>query len=329
MAMPGDPYFGWVSKIGGWEKRRQMFGMFLFVAYYFSHFVFAMSLFAQAFGSRSRVFSLLGVEFCAICAYMGWKGKLFGNALLAKPSTFTNYILPFICWAVWCMLVSAAPMLIASFPLELGPEMFAGTMIWRLLTNGGIIYVAFGVLREEHYLSLTTGMAGYGVSLGLATAGLAIFFRNCEPTFDWRLFWRPKSGRQHVRDILRSKKIWAKAHKTKDDESWDWIGFIYPTYLPFDFMTPWMCEDLVEKYEEEGVTRPDWMNNEKKDEFIKRIVTIYEWKGAYEEEIGEALVKLFGKSCVDLEKGVEGQLTFIKSKKSKKKLEQIEPEENT
>lgn len=31
---PRDPYYGWVSKVGGWEKRRQMFGMFLFNACY-------------------------------------------------------------------------------------------------------------------------------------------------------------------------------------------------------------------------------------------------------------------------------------------------------
>ncbi|GMH61260.1 hypothetical protein TL16_g03216 [Triparma laevis f. inornata] len=42
----GDPFYGWISKIGGWEKRRQMFGTFLFNACYLSQFVFAISLFA-------------------------------------------------------------------------------------------------------------------------------------------------------------------------------------------------------------------------------------------------------------------------------------------
>ncbi|GMI04368.1 hypothetical protein TrLO_g9667 [Triparma laevis f. longispina] len=74
-----DPYYGWISKIGGWEKRRQMFGMFLFNACYFSQFVFAMSLFAIAFGSKAPVFILLGVELCAVCTYMGWKGVYFGR----------------------------------------------------------------------------------------------------------------------------------------------------------------------------------------------------------------------------------------------------------
>ena len=69
------------------------------------------------------------------------------------------------------------------------------------MTNGGIVYVALRELEEKkHYLNLTTGIAGYGVSLGLAALGLVMFFRNCDPTFDRSLFWRPKSGKQHARE---------------------------------------------------------------------------------------------------------------------------------
>ena len=50
--------------------------MFLFNACYFSQFVLAMSLFAQAFGTRAPVFILIGVEYCAVCAYVGWKGEV-------------------------------------------------------------------------------------------------------------------------------------------------------------------------------------------------------------------------------------------------------------
>ncbi|GMH54069.1 hypothetical protein TL16_g01600 [Triparma laevis f. inornata] len=93
---PGDPCYGWISKIGGWEKRRQMFGIFLFNACYFAQFVFAMSLFARAFGSRVALFILIGVEFCAVCTYMGWKGEVAGWALVPQLSTFHNYVLPVI-----------------------------------------------------------------------------------------------------------------------------------------------------------------------------------------------------------------------------------------
>lgn len=62
-------------------------------------------------------------------------------------------------------------------------------MIWRLLTNGGIIFLALRELGEKHYLSLETGMLGYGIGLGLAAVGLVMFFRNCDPNFDRSLFW--------------------------------------------------------------------------------------------------------------------------------------------
>ncbi|GMI05280.1 hypothetical protein TrVE_jg3836 [Triparma verrucosa] len=327
LAIPGDPIYGWISKNGGWEKRRQMFGMFLFNACYFSQFVFSMSLVAQAFGSMGPLFILLGVEYCAVCAYIGYKGELFGWAMVSQPSTFNSYIHPFICWAFYYLLVSAVPMLIAAAPMELGPEVFAGIMVWRLLTNGGIIYVALGELGGGHYFGLTTGMLGYAVSLGLAAIGLALFFMNCDENFDRSLFWRRKSGKQHARDCWKDKKIWSKKRKTKEDDIWGWVENIHPTYLPFDMLTTWICETLVGKCEDKKVERPEWMSGEEaEDKFMKRIAEVYEWYGKDGEEVNEALDKLFERSGRDLEKGIDGQPTFIKIKGSKSKSGKVEGE---
>ena len=296
-----------------------MFGMFLFNACYFSQFVFAMSLVAQTFGSMGPLFILLGVEYCAVCAYMGFKGELFGFAMADQPSTFRSYIGPFIAWAFYYLLVSAVPMLIAAAPMELGPEVFAGIMVWRLLTNGGMIYVALGELSGGHYLGLTTGMLGYAVSLGLAAIGLALFLKNCDENFDRSLFWRPKSGKQHRRECWKDEKIWKKGLLTKDEEIWKgMVRRIHPTYLPFDMLTPWICETLVGKYEDKSVERPEWMSwEEAEDKFIKRIAEVYEWYGKDGEEVNEALNKLFERSGRDLEKGIDGQPTFIKIMGSK------------
>ncbi|GMH79881.1 hypothetical protein TrST_g10335 [Triparma strigata] len=54
---PGNPYFRWISKKGGWEKGLQMFGNFLFNACYFFQFVFAMSLEAADFMSFTSTLS--------------------------------------------------------------------------------------------------------------------------------------------------------------------------------------------------------------------------------------------------------------------------------
>ncbi|GMH71940.1 hypothetical protein TL16_g05789 [Triparma laevis f. inornata] len=297
---PANPYYGWISKVGGLEKRRQMFGMFLFNACYFSQFVFAM-------------------KFCTVCAYMGRKGELFGFSSLGNVSTFNSYVAPFIFWAFWYMLASAVLMLVTAVTCELGPEIFAGTMVWRLLTNGGIVYLALGELeKEEHFLSLTTGMAGYGVSLGLAALGLVMFFRNCDSTFDRSLFWRPKRGKQLVRECWSDKNIWHKDVATKDDEIWGWVEFIHPTYFPFDLVTLWLCEKLVEKYEDKNMEKPERMNKKNEGKFIKRIAKIYAWKGTDGEEVDKALEKLFERSGADLEEGLDWQLSFIPSKKNTK-----------
>lgn len=211
LVSPGDPYYGWISKIGGLDKKRQMFGIFMFTCYYFAQFVFAMSLLAQAFGSRALVAIMLGVEFCAVCSYMEWKEELSGWSLLNKPSTFNNYIAAISVWFLEYILVCAAPMLITASPNELGPEDFASTLVWRLFTNGGIVCIALGKLEAKgHYLSFMTGMAGYGASLGLVAFGLAMFLSNCDPSFDRSLFRRPKRGKQHVRECCRDEIIWGK-----------------------------------------------------------------------------------------------------------------------
>ena len=170
-------------------------------------------------------------------------------------------------------------------------------------------------------MSLTTGMLGYAVSLGLAAIGLALFFKNCDKNFDRSLFWRPKKGKQNVRDCWNDEKIWEKAFTTKDEEIWKgWVETIHPTYFPFDVLTPWICENLVDKYEDKSVERPEWIRGkEAEDKFIKRIAVVYEWYGKDGEEVNEALDKLFERSRRNLEKGIDGQLTFIKIKNSKSK----------
>ncbi|GMI02647.1 hypothetical protein TrLO_g11485 [Triparma laevis f. longispina] len=219
---PGDPYFRWISRAGGWEKRRQI--------------------------SKTPLLVLLGAEFFTVCTYMGWKGELFGSSLIGSPTPFANYVGPFMAWTFYYILVCEASFLAEAAPMELGPEVFAGVTVWRLLTNGGLVYLALGKLGGEHYLSLEVGMMGYGVSLALAAFGLFLFMMNCDVDFVKSLFWRPKTGKEYLRGCWRDEKIWFKEHATKDDDGWYCVGKIHPTYLPFDEVTPWSCVGLVGKW---------------------------------------------------------------------------------
>lgn len=52
-------------------------------------------------------------------------------------------------------------------------------------------------------------------------------------------------------------------HGNKDQERGNykgWIEGVHPTYLPFDMMTPWLCERLVVKYEDKSMKMPEFMN---------------------------------------------------------------------
>ncbi|GMH54137.1 hypothetical protein TrLO_g12809 [Triparma laevis f. longispina] len=131
-------------------------------------------------------------------------------------------------------------------------------------------------------------MMGYGVSLGLAVVGLAMFFRNSDPSFDRSLFWRPRSGKQHKRDCWKDEHMWKKIVLNKEEERWLMVKRQHPIYLPFDEVTPWICEHLVEKYEDKSVERPEWMNAATSSNFIKRIAVLYRYHGKDENEVDEA-----------------------------------------
>ncbi|GMH98078.1 hypothetical protein TrST_g10770 [Triparma strigata] len=169
------------------------------------------------------------------------------------------------------------------------------------------------------FLGQSTGMGIYAATAVGACLGLLIFMMNCDENFEKALFWRPKSGTQHVLDSCQSKTIRKTFCKTKDDEIWLlWVESVHPAYLPFDFITKWICEDLVDKYT--GMNnleeRPEWMIGDKEALFLKRIVTIYTWYGneADLRAVNEAIFKLTGKSGDDMKPkpGIKGMMTFIK-----------------
>mmetsp|Transcript_3697 Transcript_3697/g.7031 ORF Transcript_3697/g.7031 Transcript_3697/m.7031 type:complete len:607 (+) Transcript_3697:126-1946(+) len=312
----GDRYYCWISRVKS-ERYLQMIGMFLFNLCYFPQFCYSMSLFAKAYGSGS--FGLLiGTEFFFVCVYMAYKRELFGFSMIAHPSKL-DYSLPFVGWTFYYLLTSAVPLLIAGAPMELGPELFAGILVWRLAISGPVVYLSLIKLGSDHYLSQSTGMGIYAATAVGACLGLLIFMMNCDKNFEKALFWRPKSGKQHVLDSCQSKTIRKTFCKTKDDEIWLlWVESVHPAYLPFDFITKWICEDLVDKYT--GLNnleeRPEWMIGDKEALFLKRIVTIYTWYGneADLRAVNEAIFKLTGRSGDDMKPkpGIKSLMTFIK-----------------
>lgn len=113
---------------------------------------------------------------------------------------------------------------------------------------------------------------------------------------------------------------------SQDEEIWKaWIECIHLTYLLFDFMTQWIYERFVEKYEDKSVERPEWMNKENEGKFIKRIAEIYIWKGTGGEEVDKALAELFGRNGADLEEWTGNPKK--KSRKGISRSRKVEPEE--
>ena len=56
-----------------------------------------------------------------------------------------------------------------------------------------------------------------------------------EEGLDGSLFWRKKSGMEHVGECWADTSIWVKGFKAKDGDVWGWGANCHPTYLPFDY----------------------------------------------------------------------------------------------
>ena len=290
--------------------------MFLALAAYFSIFVSASSLLVISKNGATSLLLYHTCVFAGVCAYMASKGELLGWCVIAHPTPFNSFVLPFILWLFYYLLTCAAPLLIVAAPMEFGPELFSSLIIWNGLANGIMIWAGLNSLEGHPFLNIVNGMVAYSGMLLLLAIGLAIFFRNMKEDFETSVFWRRKSGKEMIRDLWLDKKIWDKCSRSKDDERWSWVGSIQPTYLPFDVILPWLCEDLVVKYENKKAKRPDWMDN---DRFLKRIVTIFKWKGKHKKAVNQALLKLLGKSAADLKVKKNGRLSFLnKSRKGSK-----------
>ena len=114
--------------------------------------------------------------------------------------------------------------------------------------------------------------------------GLFLFFKHCHKDFDLATFWRPTSGKKLVQSCWRDSTKWILAAKTKDDDFWGYIIGLHPTYLPTEELSDWLCVNLIEKYEDRSAARPEWMRGDGEFKFIKRILTVYNWKGVDEGE---------------------------------------------
>jgi hypothetical protein len=158
----------------------------------------------------------------------------------------------------------------------------------------------------------------YLVTLTIQLCGLLLFITNLEEDFDKKLMWKPVTGKRHGQNCWEDEKIWEKKFLTKDEERYYWVSSISPVYLPFEAITQWIWIDLVVKYEDKTVERPEWMKDE--DSFIKRIVALYRWRddSVYIQITNDALYRLFGKTAFskqDLNSG--GLLRKLKTFKRK------------
>jgi hypothetical protein len=136
-----------------------MLGMFLFYTAYFGTSVSTSSLLIAADNGILLLLAFHAFNYVVLFARMVQKGELFGFAVAAHPSTFTNYVGLFTIWSLFYLLTCGAPMLIAAVQTEVGTGIFSSLIVWSSLSNGVIVFVGLGALENHPYLNMTNGMA--------------------------------------------------------------------------------------------------------------------------------------------------------------------------
>ena len=178
---------------------------------------------------------------------------------------------------LFVLATSTTPMLIAANPGMLGPEVFSGIIIWRLLSSAGIVFWAAEEVtaRDGSWLTLEVALGAYGFAMVLCVIGLYLFISNMDEDFEkWRLYY-PQSGKAFLKECWVDAAIWGKRLETKDDEVWGWVEEAHPKILPLDTLSAWL-EELADKHAGGGGGRPAWLES---DAFAPRIREVFRWKG--------------------------------------------------
>ncbi|GMI30400.1 hypothetical protein TeGR_g11153 [Tetraparma gracilis] len=317
---PNNPHVQWLPKTGR-RLARCGLGLFIFSFSFFFLYVYTMSMLQCAAGSFKVLGVVVGVELGVVLAYKAWQGELLGFATLPRPSA-SNAIIGITTAVFFSLITCTTPMLVASDPAILGPEVFAGIILWRLASSAGVVFWAAGEIaaREGSWLTLEAALGVYGAAMVLCIGGLTYFLGNLDEGFDRGLFVRPQSGKRYVEECWDDELVWErKFGASKDYERWGWIRSCHPNLLPMEKMLLWVEElatarraerrrvsvDAVERelrarqgtigtWEEEGAgKRPKWLVE---DKFAARIREVFRWNGNADmmRRADVALVKLFG-----------------------------------
>ncbi|GMH96280.1 hypothetical protein TrVE_jg3705 [Triparma verrucosa] len=297
-----DPFYNWKTKAGPRESASQFMGMFIAMLSYFCQFVLTIALvLLSAPPYRNMFLLLIAFELLTIYCYKASDRELFGVAVIGHPSFANSYLIPIFVTTLFYVLACLCPVMISASPLQLGPRPFSGIILWRLLTNGIVIFFILEVIDTEIILSTSFVMELYAYTMAGVAVGLWMFLSNCDKDFDVKLLFQKKSGKEQISDCWQDDKIWSFPDCiSKEHERWYLVNLVHPLYLPFEDVTL-LIENLAKKYEDRSVERPKWLgydiDEREAAEFIDRIKCIYEFKGVDGAEgdiIDNSLNRLFG-----------------------------------
>lgn len=168
-------------------------------------------------------------------------------------------------------------MYVGAAPWELGPEVFAAIICWRIVSSAVVVVYSVNTMTamRDTWLSLEMALGACGAAIFFCVGGLLLFFGSLDDEFDKTRLWRPQSGKQYFAEEWDAQEVWAKGCPTKEAERFCHVGNWHPMHLPFVLMTSGL-EELANKYGgEEGEEKPEWLDA---SDFPQRVRGAYSWK---------------------------------------------------
>ena len=251
---------------------------------------------------------LIVLEYAAVCGVMHSKDELFGYAVTQRASFVNDYVFGPLAAFLYYILTSSCPFLIAVAPCELGPSLFSGIILSRMVINCFCcFYAAFFLGSVKSWVSHEFITTWYFSSLALTVFGIVTWAANTSTDFELSTFIKPMSGKDYIRSSMADKQCWVFSRNDKDEEIFFW-AFMHPRYAPINAFGTWL-ESLATRFcLESGTEKPAWLleNGEK---LRKRMVYLATFHAKRDGDAGlldhfkEALVNILGEEVTPRQTG--------------------------
>ena len=153
-------------------------------------------------------------------------------------------------------LPTSVPSLATQHPSELGPRVFSGSIVYRLVSNTAIVLATASAFNKfDRAMTHQRILITYGVALGVCVASLVAVVCSMQPGYR-HTFVGSTAGRKYWRNYWKSDLLHELHQDVDEQRAKDVLIDLHPSYAPVDLVVLWTLEKAAEI---EGSRVPSWL----------------------------------------------------------------------